>query len=116
MEDLWSPLGDPEYGLVRVEAGSQGRAEQVEDSRRRLASCGLPPVDRASSADPHHNRRCGYGKQGDNGQARNRPCHGDAEEQTRADPDGQPVEVPASRRSLAAMVDVPPRGWAPHGH
>jgi hypothetical protein len=116
MEDAWSPLGDPEYGLVRVEAGPQGRAEQVEDDRRCRAPCGQPPFDRTSSANPHRNRPCGHTKQGDNGQARNRPCHGDTEQQTSADPDAQPVEVSPSLRSLTAMVDFPPRRWGPPGH
>jgi hypothetical protein len=112
MEDLWSPLGDPEYGLVRVEAGPQGRAEQIEDGRCCRASCGQPPFDRASSANPHRNRPCGYGKEGNNCQTRNRPRQGNAEEQTTADPNTQPTSQPAvsaSTRSITAMVDSPPR-------
>jgi hypothetical protein len=109
MEDVRSPLGDPEYSLVRVEAGPQGRAEQVEDSRRCRAPCSEPSVDRASSANPHRNWPCGHGKQGDNGQAWNRPRHGDPEQESGADPDGQPTEVSPSRQSLAARADFPPR-------
>jgi hypothetical protein len=108
VEDVRSPLGDPEYGLVRVEAGPQGRAEQVEDSRRRRAPCSEPSVDRASSTSPHRNWPSDHGKQGDHGQAW-RPRHRDAEQEPGADPDGQPTKVSPSRQSLAARVDIPPR-------
>ena len=47
LQGLGSPFGDAEHGLVRVEAGQQRRAEQVEDR-----GSGLAPDGQAAGSCP----------------------------------------------------------------
>ena len=52
VERLRSSLGNPDHGLVGIEAGQQGRAEQVEDRRSRATPDGQPPGGRAPPRRP----------------------------------------------------------------
>jgi hypothetical protein len=81
---------------VRVQSGPQGPAEQVEDSRCRLAPDRQPPTHRAPSDNPRHDRPRGRDKHRDNDQARNSQGDGDSEKQDRTDPSGQPPQQPGS--------------------